>query len=520
MKPFRPRFEVVSSRARLLFLCAFAALVLGGLVARTEVVFPDALRYIDQARRLERGDWSKGVRGAVDHPLYPLAVARVHRLLRSGDHADDWQRVAQLTSALAGVLLAVPCLLVARELFGHKGALLGVLLVYVSPVPTHVFADALSESTFLLFWTWGFWAAVRYLREGSLPWLVPAVVLSGLAYLTRPEGLFLPLALTATLAASPLTRATRLPWGRWWGAVLTIGIGGLLTVGPFVALKGGLGTKPAVARFFGSAPASRADAVEREHPLDPSETAAQTAALALRGAYGAVRGAVSLGLLPFAGLGLIAGCKRRGAVRARAWLLLGVVSLGWFLALVRLHATGGYCTPRHALILALPLFAAAGSGLRVASAWLVGTVGRRGLSPAWVPYAAALLLTASGVPELVRPLNAGYGGYRDAGLWLTRNARDGDGVVDVTGWSLFYAGRGGYTFANLHDAPADPALRWVVARDAHLAGPWGYCRRLEALVAGSRVVAQFPEKSVKGMSRVTVFERPAGVAVQNTLNRR
>ena len=33
------------------------------------------------------------------------------------------------------------------------------------------------------------------------------------------------------------------------------------------------------------------------------------------------------------------------------------------LALVRLYATGGYCTPRHSLILAFPLIAAAAHGL-------------------------------------------------------------------------------------------------------------------------------------------------------------
>jgi hypothetical protein len=152
------------------------------------------LRHIEQARQLDRGDWHDGLRRAVDHPLSPLAIAGVHRVLRLADRPLDWQAAAQGASLLAGMLLAIPLYLSAPALFGGSGAWLACLLVYLAPLPAHVMADGLSESTVLLFWTWGLWAAL-FLKAGSLSWLALALGFGGLAYLSRPEGLLLPAAL-------------------------------------------------------------------------------------------------------------------------------------------------------------------------------------------------------------------------------------------------------------------------------------------------------------------------------------
>jgi 4-amino-4-deoxy-L-arabinose transferase-like glycosyltransferase len=497
---------------------AATAALLGWLVGHTDVLFADGLRYIEQARRLERGDWSGGVRRAVDHPLYPLAVAGAHRALRLGDGPGGWQAAAQGASALAGVLLAVPLYLVARELFGGSAGWLACLLWILAPVPARVSADALSESTFLLCWTWGVWAALRYCQRGSAGWLAPTLGLGALAYLARPEGLLLPAALAAVLAATPLLPAARLDRRRWWAAAALLVLGPAVLVGPYVAAKGGIGTKPAVARLLGLAPPSGPDAVERAEPLVPGRSGLATAGSAARAAGMAVARAVTNPLLPFAAVGVAAALWRRWAVAARAWVFLGVVAAAALLALARLYATGGYCTPRHALIVALPLFAAAASGLRVAAAGLARALRRKGVvrAPSAVRFAltralpafAGLALMAPGLPALVAPLNAESGGYREAGRWLARHAAPGERVADVTGWAQFYSERSGYSFANLVEAPADPALRWVVVRDAHLAGPWGYCDRLRALVAGARVAARFPPERLPGRSRVTVYERP------------
>jgi hypothetical protein len=191
-----------------------------------------------------------------------------------------------------------------------------------------------------------------------------------------------------------------------------------------------------------------------------------------------------------------------------------VVIIGSSLALIRLYATGGYCTPRHALIVALPLLAASASGLRVMAAGLTRAFRRPRRVFRALPAAAALLITAPGLPTLTAAMNAGFGGYREAGVWLSWHVATGERVADVTGWSLFYGGKPGYVFADLHEASADRSLRWVVAREAHLRGPWGYCDRLRALVAGAKVVARFPADRRPWQSQVTIYERPEAVPVQ------
>ena len=203
-----------------------------------------------------------------------------------------------------------------------RSAWLACLLVYLVPLSGHVMADTLSESTFLLFWNWGVWASLRFLREGSFGWLPVTIGFGALAYLSRPEGLLLPAALLATLLLMPLLRSTRLNWPRWGAAMAFLVLGPLLLVGPYVAVKGGLGTKPAVARLLGTQPRSAALAVERERPLDPDQSTAKTYVLAIRAMAQAVRTSVTLPLLLLAAVGLVSAWPLGGG---RPWLFMTIV---------------------------------------------------------------------------------------------------------------------------------------------------------------------------------------------------
>ena len=138
--------------------------------------------------------------------------------------------------------------------FRRKAAWLACLLATVNPVVADIVVNVLSESTFLLWWTFGLWCAVRFLREGRFLWLPAVIGLGGLAYLTRPEGMLLPVALAATLLISPLFPATRIEWPRWWRALAFLAAGLVVMVGPYIAIKGGVGTKPGIARVLGLRP--------------------------------------------------------------------------------------------------------------------------------------------------------------------------------------------------------------------------------------------------------------------------
>ena len=219
----------------------------------------------------------------------------------------------------------------------------------------------------------------------------------------------------------------------------------------------------------------------------------------------------ALPFLAFALLGLIV--VPRNGNSSRQWTLLGVIGVASFLALIRLHATGGYCTSRHALILAMISFGAAAFGIDRLFGFLSEIALSRLRRPlrllAW-PLALVALFAAEG-SNLVGRLNPEFGGYRTAGQWLAEHASEQSHVVDVTGWSQFYASRPGYTFADLIAAPGDPAARWVVVRESHLKGPWLYCKQLSALVEGLKPVATFYGDG-KRPTRVYVFDRAAKLA--------
>ena len=264
-------------------LAGAAASLLTWLAMHTEVMFADGIRYVAAARAIDQGSWHEVLTRAEDHPAYPLTIAAAHRLL-GGTFPEDWQAAGQAASVAAGVLLVIPVYLFALELYGAQAAWLACVLFYTVPLTGHVLADVLSEGTFLLFWTSGCWTALRFLRHGSLSWLLASVGLAALAYLTRPEGILLPVALAGTMALVVLSPSLRLPWPVWRRAVLFLVVGPLLLAGPYVVAKGGIGTKPAVSRLLGLASRSHALAVERERPLDPDQSAVTTYRMAARAA--------------------------------------------------------------------------------------------------------------------------------------------------------------------------------------------------------------------------------------------
>ena len=265
-------YRIVDARRRAL---------LGWLAVRTEIFFTDGLRYIAQARTIDRGSLAKGFVHSVDHPIYPIAIVAAHRLI-GGDRPRDWQTAAQVAALCSGVLLVIPLYLISLELFGASRAWVACLFIYLVPFNGHVLADALSESTFLLFWACGLWSSLKLLRTAKLGWLLPVVIASALAYLTRPEGLVILLSLVATLIVLPFWRSLDYPAAQCRWALGLLLLGGIVAAGPFMFAKGGISSKPSMSRLLGSAPRADAMAVERERPLEGGQPLAKTVFVAAR----------------------------------------------------------------------------------------------------------------------------------------------------------------------------------------------------------------------------------------------
>ncbi len=399
-----------------------AGLLLGWLLVHTEIFYTDGLRYIAQARTIDRGALSKGVLHSVDHPVYPLAIVAVHRIL-GGQNPDDWQRAAQLAAVFAGVLLVLPLYGISRELFGVSRAWLACLFIYLVPFSGHVLADALSESTFLLFWAAGVWSSLRMLRTAKLLWLLPILMSGALAYLTRPEGLVILLSLFASLLVLPFWRSLEFPAAQARWAVGLLIAGGLAAAGPFMMLKGGISSKPSMSRLMGSAPKADAMAVERERPLEEGQSTGKTILLAVRALCRAVARATAVPVIVLAPLGILAGCAT--AIGRRMWLYLGIMLVLCACALMRVHMMAGYCTPRHALVLAWILTLAGGAGLGQGGIW-AGRIAARfrassraipRVEAAFIAFALALMIVFT-APALTAPIDSGFAGYREAGQWL------------------------------------------------------------------------------------------------------
>lgn len=499
---------------RVALLMAATAAFLGWSLRHSEAGLRDGLRSIEAARSLDAGDWSDGLR-TVEHPLHPLAIVAMHRLL-GGDGPEWWQRAAVAASFAAVVLLVLPLYLTGRDLFGDRAAWLGCVLFLANPPVAAIVVNVLSDSTFLLLWAWSLWASVRFLREGSFGWLLAGAGFGGLAYLARPEGLLLPACLLLTLLLVPLHGSTRIHWPRWRRATALLVLGALALAAPYMAATGSLTTRPGPARALGLEPSSPPLALEREAPAEPGRTTAEVYATATARMVEVVREVVPLALLAAAMLAVAT--ARRSGVPARTWLFLGVLLATSGVALVRLHATAGYCTARNALApgLVLSLIAAGGLDALIRRAGFPGRlVGlpRERLKPGPVVWAAAigLAVLAPRFAGPAVPTPGPFNVYWDAGRWLADSASEGE-VLDLTDWSLYFSRRPGSTFARVRESAQDPGVRWVVATAAQVDGPSTYADEVRALIGDRRPVALLPAEPAPGQVQVRIYDRAAAPA--------
>ncbi len=316
----------------------------------------------------------------------------------------------------------------------------------------------------------------------------------------------------ATLLLLPVLRVTRIHWPLFWRVLALATLGLAVLVGPFVALRGGVTTKPAIARVLGLAEQAQPLALEREEPMPLDQSVFETYRIATARMLEAFRDAVTPLLVPFAVCGLVLASRTAGG--SRVWLFLGIVLAASAGALVRLHAVSGYCSATHGLAPSLILMIAAAAGL----AWLMDTVSLPG-ALVW----AGTRATSTG------PGCLGLGdrpGRRGTRTGLSRTARAGavfgllpnrrlarrehsrqrasarpDRLVAVL------QQRAGYRFADVYQASADPSTRWIVARQQDVEGPWPYCQVVRELIGGREPAAVLPPHARPHQLQVRIYDR-------------
>lgn len=511
-----------SDRRWLLLLVVLAAGLRLWQVASAELTSRDSIAYIRQAWRFEHEPWVEVVRTSPQHPLYAVLVAGAARLLRAvvDDLPRAMQLAAQLASSLASVLLVVPMYYLGRELFDRRVGFWAALVVQVLPSTGRMFPDGLSEAPFLLLTATALLFAAIGLRTGGVRWFVLTGLTTGLAYLTRTEGLLV--AAVAGLVLLGLQRSPR--WRRPWtttlgNAAALAGACALLVV-PFMLLIGGVSLKASYRYMIDPEgwklpPRSELPAVASPLPLALWNYGPEVLP---RDRYGWAAWAVLQVLddsffhvgLPLAVLGLW--LFRRGFAAAPGRWLVIVLGLVLVPLLYKLGQSNGYLGERHAVLLVL-------GGVYFAVA-AVGAVAA-GLAARWPRLSGpavglVLMLAWSGlcVPKAVAPLHGNRAGFRAAGEWLAQHSEPGDPVIDPLAWTAYHAGR--VFVEGRADVPrSTPPVSYVVLEHSRSTHPHLYylLGPAEALARQGEVCYRQPVHRGRSKAEIVIYRvpQPGGV---------
>lgn len=538
--------------ALLVMLLVLASGIRAWLIVHTEVAARDSVGFIRYALELERQPWKEVLERNLQHPGYPLVLLAVSwpvRQLLGGTDCVSMQLSAQLTSALAGVLLIIPMYYLGRELFGRRASFWGTALFQCLPVSSRVMADALSEATFLLFTTTALLFAVRGVRSHAVWRFALCGLFSGLAYLARPEGALIVVATGLVIVAFQFTPAWRQSWPRAVVCVAALLVTATAIGSPYVLVTGRMTNKPTPRRLWESVglempELGRAAEQERlrtrqDRPGRPPFDVASAPAVAggpLTASMLAIYAPETLenrywwglyaiatevtkdfhyvAVLPLL-LGLWCFRDRLRTVRG-AWVVL-ILCVLHFLILWRVAVVVGYVSDRHVLLLVLcGVFIAAGGVLALGEtlAVIAHRLRTGHTAPFTSPTKASrlsvvllLVLILFGLQEALKPLHANRAGHRQAGLWLAANTSPADPVVDPFCWAHYYAGRVFWEGLTPPTPPGYVPTQYVVLEKS----PTSEHSRLptihhaKALAARGRVVYHWPVEKSEAEAKILVY---------------
>jgi hypothetical protein len=439
----------------LLLLACFVVPLRACLFFNTEVMARDSVGYVRYALRFEEKPYGEVLRTFDQHPAYPLAIWAVSMPLRAwgGTTPEVMQWSAQLVSALAAVLLIVPMYYLGKALWDARIGFGGALLYQILPMSGHHLSDGMSESLFVMFVAWSLWCGVRALQNRGPHWFIACGALSGLAYLTRPEGAVVLAAVALTLACFQLFAASRERWLPWLAQCACLIAPALLVGSLYVVPTGSLTNKPSIQGMADFAASSSAPSEGAQLPglwaqlwADSFIHLTSPTARLMRGARALILeigyALHYLGCVPLV-IALI--WQRKTLLRDRAaWAVVCYFCLH-AAALLLLARSAGYLSDRHLMSLIMLLCYPAMLGIRELAGW-ISAWKSRGESPRvnrtpLIAMAILGLLVAVCVPQTLKRLHGNRAGNHAIGLWLREQLQGGDLVLDDHDWSNYYAGQ-------------------------------------------------------------------------------
>lgn len=173
-------------------LSATVLLLLIRLVAwfNTAIISRDSVIYIELARDWASGQYLKALAHPY-HPLYSFLIA-----VASKGFGFSYEPAAVGISIVASALTLPALFTIFRRVKDEKVLFLGLTFFCISPYLVRYAADVLTEPFYLLFVAWAaaFWVEAGLQGGKNAVFCFLSGIFTGLAYLTRPEGLVVAIA--------------------------------------------------------------------------------------------------------------------------------------------------------------------------------------------------------------------------------------------------------------------------------------------------------------------------------------
>ncbi|MHC4779826.1 MAG: ArnT family glycosyltransferase, partial [Planctomycetota bacterium] len=157
-------------------------------VLQTRVINPDGVEFTRIAAAFRQGDFQEAL-AHPHHPLYPFLVSLAHAI------TGEWFSAAALVSLTFGALASIPLYLLLTRIVGTRPALFAGGVYAFLPPFVRFGADAITETTFHFFFLSRLALFAGRKNAPALPFALLGGVSAALAYITRPEGVGIPLAL-------------------------------------------------------------------------------------------------------------------------------------------------------------------------------------------------------------------------------------------------------------------------------------------------------------------------------------
>jgi 4-amino-4-deoxy-L-arabinose transferase-like glycosyltransferase len=196
----------------------------------TTVLFNDGPVFLALARAIAEGDLATALAHPF-HPLYSASIAAVHLTLGTA-FGMSWESSGVWASALAGAGAVAAMYGFVRGAFGEREGLLAAGLLALHSGAIDMSGDVQSEGLYLALFLAACGVLWVALRDADAQRAALAGLLSGLAYLVRPEGLGIAI-VAAGLAAGAVVWRRWTP-GRGIGWVLALALGAGICVLPYM----------------------------------------------------------------------------------------------------------------------------------------------------------------------------------------------------------------------------------------------------------------------------------------------